>query len=973
MIRLSSGGQIDRSRPISFRFNGKLMTGFHGDTLASALLANGVTIFGRSFKYHRPRGVMTDGADEPNALVTLHAGARSEPNTKAPIVEIFDGLEARSQNCWPTPSFDLMAVIGLFAPLLIGGFYYKTFMWPAAFWERVYEPLIRRAAGLGRLSGLPDPDHYDRSHAFAELLVVGSGIAGLNAAREASRQGRRVLLVEADRDLGGRILSENRVIEGQRGADWVAWVKRELEESANVQILTRTTLFGAYDGGTYAAIERVADHLAVAGPGQPRQRYWKIAAAEAIMAPGATERPIAFGGNDRPGIMMASAVQTYVNRYAVAPGTCAVIFAICDSGYQVAADLVAAGVKVRAIVDGRPGVSPPVTNLRVISGEITGTHGKTLRAIDVRSFSGSAERISCDLLAVAGGWNPNIGFASHLGVRPEWCDTRQAFRQNVLPQGMIFAGAADGAQSFETARVNGIAAAHRGTTDDHASAGGSLSVEVGAPPLVVENTRGKVFVDFQHDVTVADVLIAENEGFKSVEHLNRYTTLGMATDQGKAGQVLAHALLAKRRNVPVGAVGTIATRPPHTPIAIGALAGMHRGIHLKPVRETPSHQWAREQNASFVNAGLWKRPQWFSRPDDTDWLASATREAKAVRAAVGLCDVSTLGKIEVAGPDAATLLDLLYTNIMSSLPVGKCRYGLMLREDGFVFDDGTVARLSDERFVLTTTTVNAVAVMRHIDFVTQVVWPELDVQTCSVTENWAQFAVAGPRSRELLQHVLPDVELSNDALPFMGVVTGEWERRPMRLFRMSFSGELAYEIAVPARNGDALIRKLSAAGREQNCTPYGLEALAVLRIEKGHAAGAELNGQVTAHDLGLARMLSKKKDFIGRAMAERPALVAPERQTLIGLKPVNPMDRLSGGSHLICRGARASADADEGHVTSVCFSGVFDQWIALGYLASGQNRTGEIVSVVSPLRGTRFDAEVCSSVFFDPSGERLRG
>lgn len=942
MTRLVKGGSIDRTKPLSFRFDGREMTGFAGDSLASALLANGVRIVGRSFKYHRPRGIMTDGPDEPNALVTLRTGARAEPNAKAPVVELFEGLEATSQNCWPSPDFDLMAINRLFAPLFVAGFYYKTFMWPAAFWEKVYEPIIRRAAGLGKLSGAADPDSYDRSHGFADVLVVGAGMAGLLAARDAARDGQRVLLVEADHRLGGRLLSEN-------GTDSAAALEIERELAANVQvtILTRTTLFGVYDGNSYGAVERVSDHLATAAPGQPRQRYWKIVAKNAVFATGATERPIAFGGNDRPGVMMASAVQTYVNRYGVAPGRKAAIFAVCDTGYAVAHALVAAGIDVTAIIDGRRGEVMVDTPVRVIRGEVVATHGKSLNAIDIRHFDGTRERIRVDLLGVAGGWNPNIGFASHVGARPSWSDALQTFVPGALPDGMRFVGAAAGA-----------------VADDAA--------ERAAPPHIVAG-GGKAFVDFQHDVTVDDVRMAEREGYRSVEHLKRYTTLGMATDQGKAGQVLGHAILAQLRDTHIAAVGTIAARPPHVPVAIGALAGLHVGEHLKPVRHTPTHEWASKAGASFVNAGLWKRAQWFTAPGDADWQASATREAKAVRRSVGICDVSTLGKIEIVGRDAGAFLDRLYTNMMSTVPVGKCRYGVMLREDGFVFDDGTVSRLAEDRYVLTTTTANAVAVMRHIEFAAQVLWPEMDVLPCSVTENWAQIAVAGPNSRALLQALLPSLDLSNAALPFMGALVDHWQGAPMRLFRLSFSGELAYEIAVPARLGERLMRELTVIGAAMGVVPYGLEALAILRIEKGHAAGGELNGQVTAHDLGLGRMLSSKKDFIGRVLAGREALTDPQRPALVGLKPVDTAARLTAGALLLAADAPLSPGMDAGHVTSVCVSGVLDQWIGLGLLSRGPERVGEIISAASPLRGTRIDVEVVSPVFFDPQGERLRG
>lgn len=977
MSRLEGSALIDRGHAIGFRFNGRDYRGLAGDTLSSALLANGVTLVGRSFKYHRPRGIVTAGLEEPNALVTLRAGARAEPNVRATGIELYEGLEAWSQNCWPSPNFDLMAVNQLAAPLLTAGFYYKTFKWPSAFWETVYEPIIRRAAGLGKLSGAPDPDRYDRNHAFADVLVVGAGPAGLAAALAAAGRGARVLLLEDDASLGGRLLSERHEIDGVAGPQWAKEAERTLEQLTNVTILKRTTLAGAYDGGTYAAIERVSDHLPEPGRHQPRQRYWKIVAPRAILAMGAIERPIVFGGNDRPGVMMASAIQTYVNRFAVAPGRRVAIYATSDSGHQVAADLDAAGVEVVAIIDPRmerPGIA---THLRHIQGDVVATFGKRLRKIEVRDSGARIHRLSADVLGMAGGWNPAIGVASHLGYRPYWCDTLNAFRIGEAPRGMAFAGAAAGALGVDEAlaqgQAEGLAATPRSRRRNPPPHRSNAERTGTSAPHIVNGCRQTAFVDFQNDVTADDVLLAEREGYRSIEHLKRYTTLGMATDQGKASQVNGHAILARACARAIGQVGTIASRPPYTPVALGALAGMHRGPHLRPTRHTALHAWSVEQGATFVDAGLWKRPQWFSRPGEADWLTSTTREAKTVRSAVGLCDVSTLGKIEVGGSGAPALLDRLYANMMSTLPIGKCRYGVMLREDGFVFDDGTVARLAEDRYVLTTTTANAVAVMRHIDFAAQVLWPDLDVQAMSVTEQWAQVAVAGPQSRALLQDMLPDIDLSNEAFPYLANLAAHWRGFPIRLFRLSFSGELAYEIAVPANQGDALVRALASAGERYGCSPYGTEALSVLRIEKGHAAGGELNGQVTAGDLGLARMLSTKKDFIGRTMAQRPALTDPGRLRLVGLRPVDPVVRFSAGSHLLAFAASPMGANSEGHVTSVCFSPALDQWIGLGLLVGGAERHGERVRAVSPVRGADIEVEVCAPIFLDPDGEKLRG
>lgn len=969
MTRLDSGRLVDRSRPLAFRFDGRQMTGFAGDTLASALLANGVKLVGRSFKYHRPRGILTAGLEEPSALVTVRSGARAEPNVSATRVELYDGLEAFSQNCWPSPRHDVLAINGLLAPVFVAGFYYKTFMWPASLWERVYEPLIRRAAGLGRLSTHPDPDSYDRSHAFVDVLVVGGGPAGLSAALAAGRTGSRVLLVEDDMRLGGRLLSQPTDVAGIDTQQWLERTTAELETLPNVRVLTRTTVFGAYDGSTFGAIERVADHQSKPRDGQPRQRYWKIVSGRAVIATGAIERPIGFGGNDRPGVMMASAIQTYIHRFGVAPGRRAAIFANDASGYDVASDLLSAGIDVVAIVDPRAENTLSDCGIPVIRGEVVATAGKVLKNITVRTVHGS-RKIGVDLLGMAGGWDPAIGLVGHLGLRPTWSKSRQGFLAEALPGGVDVVGAAAGHSSLLDAIASGEdAVASDGAFRSRRRLKGSLAER---PPLIVAGCRQKAFVDFQNDVTVGDVELAEREGYRSIEHLKRYTTLGMATDQGKAGQILGHAVLAHKSARDIAEIGTIATRPPYTPVALAALAGFERGLHLRPTRLSAVHAWAQEQEADCVEAALWKRPQWYRRPGDIDWLSGAMREAATVRTAVGFCDVSTLGKIEVCGSDAHQLIDRLYANTMSSLPVGKCRYGLMLREDGFVFDDGTVARLERDRFVLTTTTANAAAVMQHVDFALQVLWPDLDACAASVTEQWAQIAVAGPCSRALLEDLL-GADLSGDEFPFMAAGLYKWKGTAVRVFRLSFSGELAYEVAVPSGQGEVFVRELAAFGHKYGCQPYGLEALNILRIEKGHPAGGELNGQVTAADLGMGRLLSSSKDYVGRALAEREVLRDPARPCLIGLRAVNQAECFTAGSHLIAARSAMTAANDEGHVSSVCCSPALDAWIGLGFLMNGQNRIGERLIAASPVRNRFVEVEICRPCFVDPEGQRLRG
>lgn len=985
MSRLGGGGLIDRSRPINFTFDGKAYRGFEGDTLASALIAADVKVVGRSFKYHRPRGIMTAGSEEPNALVTLRSGARAEPNSRATTIELFDGLEATSQNRWPNLGCDLMAINGLLAPLFVAGFYYKTFMWPAAFWERLYEPLIRRAAGLGRLSGLPDPDSYDRHHAFCDVLVIGGGPAGLTAALVAGRSGARVLLVDEDMRPGGRLLAERHEIDGMSGPDWVAAMVAELASLPNVRLLARTTVFGAYDGRTFAAVERVADHVPEPAPGRPRQRLWKIVARRSILAAGAVERPIVFGGNDRPGVMTASAMRAYANRFAAVPGEKVALFAATDSAWAAADDLRTAGVDIVAMIDARK--APPAAAMnraraagtRVFTGsEVVQARGRTVRSIDVRDAAGRVSRIAVDALGVSGGWNPAIGLANHLGGRSVWCERIHGFVLADPPMGMVVAGAAAGRLGLgdtirDSARIAGETATALGRTTSAFRPPRSSDDPAHVAPLWHVASPGKSFVDFQHDVTDRDIALSAREGFASVEHMKRYTTLGMATDQGKTSQVNANALLALHGGKTIAEAGTVRSRPPHVPVAIGVVAGHHRDEHFRPVRLTPCHGWAEAQGATFVDAGQWKRAQWFAKSGESDWLETVSREALAVRTGVGICDVSTLGKIEVAGPDAARLLDRLYINTFSSLPVGKARYGIMLREDGIVMDDGTTTRFAADRFFVTTTTANAAKVMEHIDHCRQVLWPDLDVQAVSVTEQWAQLAVAGPTSRTLLQRLFADVDVSNAAFPFMAAIECVWRGVPARLFRISFSGELAYEVAVPADFGDALIRALFDAGADLGVTAYGTEALSVLRIEKGHPAGNELNGQTTAADLGFARMMSRKKGYVGQILADRPGLTDEARPALVGISPVDPAARPRGGAHLLPIGASAEARNDQGYVTSVAFSPTLGRWIGLALMKRGRSRIGERVRAVDLLRGSDVEVDIVDPVFVDAKGERLRG
>ena len=834
------------------------------------------------------------------------------------------------------------------------------------------------------MSGKADPDSYEKAYAFCDLLVIGAGPAGLAAALWAGRAGMRVILVEEDFMLGGRLLSETHEIDGISGAAWARQAQTELNSLPNVRILRRTTVFGAYDG-EYGAIERVADHFPVPPAFTPRQRLWKIVAGETVLAAGAIERPIVFAGNDRPGVMLASAMRTYVNRFAVAPGRRVAVFTACDDGWRTARDLQRAGVTIEALIEARSNVAPQVealvADVAIYRGSrVIDTRGRhRLMAIEVIERDARRHTIKVDALAISGGWTANMAIATHLGGKAEWSADKAAFVGADLPKGMETVGAAAARWTLAQALWDGMragadAALRAGRIADGPHRFNTTDEQSAVRPLWrVAGGASKAFVDLQNDVTLDDVELAAREGFQSAEHLKRYTTLGMATDQGKTSNVNGLGVMAELTGRNIAETGATRARPPYVPVAIGAFAGLHEGRHFKPTRLTSGHAWAEANGATFVEAGQWLRAQWFTRPGETDWLQSVVREVTAVRSSVGVCDVSTLGKIAVMGADAGGFLDRVYINTFSTLPIGKVRYGVMLREDGFVMDDGTTARIGEGQYLMSTTTANAGRVMQHLEFCHQVLWPDLDVQMVSVTEQWAQYAVAGPRSRELLQGLLAGIaDLSDQSFPYLACAEFRIGKMPLRLFRISFSGELAYEIAVPANYGEALLRSLTSAGEPFGVTPYGTEALSALRIEKGHAAGAELNGQTVARDLGLGRMMSTKKDFIGRAMAQRPALLDPARPTLVGLRPVDPTKRLRNGSHFFAKGKSVSPDQDEGYMTSTAFSPSAGCWIGLGLLARGPERIGERIRAYDPIRSGDVEVEVVPPVFVDPEGGRLR-
>ena len=979
-INRLEGGLIDRSKEVEFRFNGKSMRGHQGDTLASALLANGRSLVGRSFKYHRPRGIFTSGSEEPNALVQLRDGAHQEPNTRATMVELFDGLAATSQNHRGSLEYDFLALNDLVSPFLSAGFYYKTFMWPKAFWEKLYEPIIRAAAGLGKLSMQDDPDTYDKGFLHCDLLVIGAGPSGLMAALTAARSGARVILADEDFKPGGRLNAEALEVADMAGSDWAAQIVAELASMDTVRLMTRTTVYGAYDHGTYGALERCTDHLAESAD-KPRQILWRIYSKRAVLAAGATERPIAFGNNDRPGIMLAGAVRTYANRFGVTPGRQVAVFTNNDDGWRTAADLRAKGIDVPAIIDSRDKAAtldlPGVTH---VAGEaVMDTVGrKGIKSITLTN----GRVIPVDALAVSGGWNPNVHLTCHQRGRPQWRDDLCAFVPGgELPVGMAVAGAANGAMTLSAALSEGQAqaAAQLDALGIKAKAGDLPKAEDEARDCAafwhVGESKKRAWVDLQNDVTVKDIKLANTEGFRSVELLKRYTTMGMATDQGKTSNIAGLAILAEEAGKTIPEVGTTIFRPPYTPVPFGALAGRARGKDFRPYRLTPSHKWAQENGASFVTVGNWMRAEWYTKNGEKGWRDSVDREARMTRQSVGICDVTTLGKIDIQGRDAAAFLDKVYSNTFSTLPVGKVRYGLMLREDGICYDDGTTARLGETHYVMTTTTANAVLVFRRMEFARQCLWPDMDVHLISATDGWAQFAVAGPNSRSLLRKVVDDKhDLSNDAFPFMACGTvSVCSGIPARLFRISFSGELAYEIAVPARYGSSMMAVLNEAGAEFDAVPYGTEALGVMRIEKGHATGNELNGQTTALNIGLDRMVSQKKECIGNVLSKRPEMNRDDAVKLMGFRPVDRTTKLIAGSHFLNTHDPADMDHDQGWMTSVAYSPNLGHHIGLGFIKEGHARKGEIVRAVSPVHGVEMEVEIVSAHFVDPEGDRLRG
>ncbi len=998
--RLESGGRIDRSKPVYFSFDGRAMLGYQGDSLASALLANGVSIVGRSFKYGRPRGIVAAGAEEPNAIVQLGHGASSVPNLRATQVEIYEGLEAHSVGGWPSVNNDLMAVTDWFARFMPPGFYYKTFMWPKRLWMS-YEHIIRKAAGLGWAPDGKDPDVYDKINQHCDVLVVGAGPAGLQAALSASRAGARVILADEQAEMGGSLLSTRTELNSAPASEWVDQALAELSASSLVTLLPRSTVFGYYDHNFLAVLERRSDHLGLSNAGSARQRLHRVRARQVVLATGAIERPIVFGNNDVPGVMLSSALATYVNRYGVVPGKRLVLFTSNDGAYQTAIDWHKAGRQVVSIVDSRADASGDAVaaatslGIKVLKGhavtEVIGS--RRVKAVkiapinaDATAVTGSEKKIPCDVVASSGGWSPVVHLSSHTGAKPVWNEDVVGFVPGQSEASYLSTGSCKGLFDLRACLQDGAEAGLKAAGAAGLSTDG---VELSASPELEEPTTQaqqalflaphkkpvsrapKQFVDYQLDVTAASIELAAREGYRSVEHTKRYTAMGFGTDQGKLGNINGLAILANTLGQSIAETGTTVFRPSYTPTTYGAIAGRDIGELLDPVRCTAAHRWHEAHGAEWENVGQWKRPWYFPKAGETMHEA-VNRECLAVRNSVGILDASTLGKIDIQGPDAAEFITRIYTNSYLKLAPGKCRYGVMLHEDGMIFDDGVTACLGENHYLMFTTTGGAAGVLSWLELWQQTEWPELEVYFTSVTDHWSTATVTGPNARKVMEKLCDDIDFSKDAFAFMDWRDGTVAGLKARVFRISFTGELSYEVNVPAHYGHYMWEQLIAAGEEFGITPYGTETMHVLRAEKGFIiVGQDTDGSMTPQDMNMDWIVGKNKtfSFLGKRSLDRSDTVRANRKQLVGLKTQYPKTVLQEGAQLVNDPNEPIPMAMQGHVTSSYYSAVLGHSIALAVVKGGLDRMGE--TVYSPQAdGEMIKAEIVSSVFYDPKGER---
>ncbi len=992
--RLDKIGLINRKKKISFKFNGKKYFGYEGDTLASALIANGIHLVGRSFKYHRPRGFFGVGVDEPYAIVQLYRNGETDPNCRATEQELFDGLEAKSVNCWPSVNFDFGAINNFLNIFFPAGFYYKTFMWPKSFWHRIYEPFIRRAAGFGIASTNHDKERYEHKYEYCDLLVTGSGPSGLASAYAAAKNGVNVILAEDKPRFGGSLLTSEVNIGNQSGKEWAEKIIAELEEMPNVIVKNRAEVFGYYDHNMLVMSERVSDHLPKTKKYTPKQRLWYIRAKEVVISSGSIERPIVFGNNDTPGVVLSSAAREYLKVYGVLVGKRPLIFTNNDSAYETAIEFKKNGISP-TVIDSR--IKPDseiiieAKNMGIeikFSYVVIAAKGyKKVKSAEIAKISddkkdlGKIEKINCDCICVSGFWTPTIHLASQSGNKSIFNEDIDAFVPNISKQKETTLGSAKGVFTLEETLQKSFEAGNeiskKITNNENKITVPQVSEKkhtnhdkFWCVPLP-EGKTYKRFLDFQNDVTVSDIELALREGYRSIEHVKRYTTLGMATDQGKTSNLNGLQLVSSIENKIVPSVGHTTFRPPYTSITIGAIVGREVGKHSKPTRISPMHSWHEKNNAVFVDAGIWLRPRYYKYGNENLFEASK-REAENVRKNVGVCDVTTLGKIDIKGPDSAEFLNRVYTNAWLKLPIGKARYGVMLREDGIVMDDGTTTRISENHYHMTTTTAQAANVLSHLEYYLQIVWPELNVNVVSTTEQWAGAAIAGPNSRNLLKKLFPETDVSNQALPFMGYVESNLFGVNARIFRISFSGELAYEINVESGYGNFMWEKIIEIGQEFKIQPYGTEALSTLRIEMGHVAGSELDGRTIPYDNGLQGLVSKNKDFIGKRSLNRKAFVAEDRQKVVGVVPIDKLTSIPEGSHLVKDPNEKLPNKKLGHISASCWSVEYNNPFSLAILKDGKNMIGQKLFALSPLKKKSIPVEIVSSHYVDPKGERVR-
>ncbi len=994
-LRISDRGRVDHARPVRFTFDGKTFAGLEGDTVASALLANGQHLMGRGFKYHRPRGVVTAGSEEPNALIgTTRGPGQFEPNTHATMQEIYDGLSTESQNKWPSLKFDIGAINDRLYMLFSAGFYYKTFMWPKSFWDKVYEPFIRRAAGLGRSLTYLDPDHYASRYLHCDVLIVGAGPSGLAAALTAARSGPSVVVVDEQAEMGEALLSEPSV-EIDRDQVW-GWLASTLAEPAslpNVRLMNRSTAIGYYHQNMVGLCQKLTDHLSDVPADAPRERLWRVRAGQVILAQGAIDRPMVFDGNDRPGVMMAGAAQTFLNRFGVKVGVRPVILTSNDSAWYTAFDLADAGCKVAAIVDTRTDI-PPALMQAAMSRQIealtgytaTATSGrlrvKSIRVNPVRGGRvGAARTIACDAVLMCGGWTPSLHLFSHTKGSLEWDAKAKAYLPGHKTEAVHIAGAGRGLWGIAAVLADGAQAGADALRD--------LGRKAGAATYAVTNDRtgtgitqkelptdrspssAKAFVDFQNDVTAKDIRLAVREGMRSIEHVKRYTTNGMATDQGKLSNMNGLTIASDALGKDIPQVGLTTFRPPYTPTTFGALAGYHKGSHFEVTRKTPIDSWAVENGAAFEPVALWRRASYFSKAGE-DMHAAVNRECRATRQSLGIFDASTLGKIEVSGPDAVEFMNRMYTNPWAKLAPGKCRYGLLLGEDGFIRDDGVIGRMRDDLFHVTTTG-GAARVLNMMEDYLQTEWPDLQVWLTSTTEEWATIAINGPNAHKLLAPLVEGQNMSDAAFPHMSVAECTVASFPSRLFRISFTGELGFEVNVPARHGRALWEKLMEVGKAYDVCPYGTETMHILRAEKGYIIiGQDTDGTVTPEDAGIGWAIGKAKpDFVGKRSLAWPDIVAKGRKQLVGLSTENPKDALVEGAQIVLDPKQPKPMKMIGHVTSSYWSEALGRSIAMAVVQGGFDRMGDTLHIPTADGGSQA-AKVTGSVFDDPAGDRLK-